>query len=248
MEQRLSRKVFHICMVIVIIIAILFVVGILVLRYQVEGETNLPFNLSKITIISSIDATNNEDTTNRWNLNVSQNNDIYLYIEKNDDYGTTEIIKDIVINNFVINTSSEKGERNIYKPSQEGTTMFINSEENVAQEITYTGDMDSNIKELKIANQGGLVVLRLANDNIATYISNEGDQIDYSQLLKITDTSLDDLKATVSFDLTMNLESGRAYKASITLDVPVDNVIEEGTSSIEETDLEDIVFKRIENN
>ena len=48
-----KTKSFHICMIIVIIVVILFIVGVLVLRYNVEGETNMPFELSKIAIISS---------------------------------------------------------------------------------------------------------------------------------------------------------------------------------------------------
>ena len=48
----MSTKAFHICMVIVMISVILFALGIIVLKYNVEGETNMPFNLNKITIIS----------------------------------------------------------------------------------------------------------------------------------------------------------------------------------------------------
>ena len=80
MEQKLSKKVFHICMIIVIITAVLFAVGIIILRYQVEGETNLPFEISKISIISAVDGKDNKDEANKWNINVNQNNDVYIYI------------------------------------------------------------------------------------------------------------------------------------------------------------------------
>lgn len=248
MEQKLSKKIFHICMIIVIIATILFVVGILVLRYQVEGETNLPFELEKITVVSSVDAISNQDPANRWNLNISQNNDIYLYIEKNNNYGKTEIIKNIELSNFVINKATEKGETHIYKPSEKENTIFKNAQDNIANQITYIGDLEANVKKLKISNQGGLVVLRYANDNVATYVSNDTDQIDYSKLLKITNTNPEDLKANISFDLAINLTSGKQYKATISLDMPVGNVVEEGTSSCEITDLDHIIFKRIENN
>ena len=78
MEQKLSKKVFHICMIIVIITAVLFAVGIIILRYQVEGETNLPFEISKISIISAVDGKDNKDEANKWNINVNQNNDVYI--------------------------------------------------------------------------------------------------------------------------------------------------------------------------
>ena len=64
MGKKLSKKLFHICMIIVVITAIFFGVGILFLRYQVEGETNLPFQISKISIISSVDGKDENDHGN----------------------------------------------------------------------------------------------------------------------------------------------------------------------------------------
>ena len=76
MSQRLSKKIFHICMIIVIIVAIVFAALILVLGYRENGETNMPFNLSKMTIISTIDGKDIEDSEHRGNLDGTQNNDI----------------------------------------------------------------------------------------------------------------------------------------------------------------------------
>ena len=141
MEQKTSKKIFHICMIIAIIAAILFGVGILVLRYQVEGETNMPFEISKISVISSVDSTTNSDEANMWNMNVIQNNDIYVYIDKNNSYGKTEIIENVVLENFTINKDIEKGQMHIYKPVEENVAMFKNSEENITDQIIYTGEM-----------------------------------------------------------------------------------------------------------
>ena len=248
MEQKLSKKVFHICMIIVIIVAILFGVGILVLRYQVEGETNLPFEISKITIISATDGKDNKDEANKWNITVNQNNDVYIYIEKNNNYSKTEIIDNVSIDNITIDKTSEKGEIHIYKPTEKGTNMFENIEENKVEQIVYNGDMESNIKGLKISNQGGLVVLRIANNNVATYISNDVEQVDYSKLLQETKTTYEDLKANVNMDLTIKLTSGKSFKTNLSLDIPIEGIVEKGTTSQEITDTKDIVFKRIENN
>ena len=38
-------------MVVAIVFVILCVAGILVLRYQVEGESNMPFEITKISIL-----------------------------------------------------------------------------------------------------------------------------------------------------------------------------------------------------
>ena len=71
------------CMVMSIILLIIFVVALISLKYNVEGEGNPPFTLSKISIISDVEGTDAEDEQNKWNLAVNQNNDIYLYIKKN---------------------------------------------------------------------------------------------------------------------------------------------------------------------
>ena len=40
-----GKKIVHICVILGIIVLILIIAGIIMLRYQVEGETNLPFEL-----------------------------------------------------------------------------------------------------------------------------------------------------------------------------------------------------------
>ena len=126
--------------------------------------------------------------------------------------------------------------------------MFENNEENLVDQIVYVGDMESNIKQLKISNQGGLIVFRFANDNIATYTSNDAEQVDYNKLLQETKTTYEDLKTTTTFDLTIKLKSGKSFKANISLQIPIEGIVENGTSSKEITETNNIVFKRIENN
>lgn len=82
MKQKLSKKIFNIVIIIVIIVAIIFTALMMILNYKENGEKNMPFNISKISIISTVDGKDNEDQTNKWNLQVNQNNDIYIYIEK----------------------------------------------------------------------------------------------------------------------------------------------------------------------
>ena len=248
MEQSIGKKIFHICMIIGIIVAILVGVWILTLIYQVEGETNLPFEVSKIAVISSVNGKDNKDEANVWNITVNQNNDMYIYIDKNKDYSKTEVIDTIIIDNIAINKEIQKGETHIYKPAEQEGELFQNIEENIIQELTYTGDMESNIKNLKIANQGGLVVIRFANDNLANYVSGEGEQVDYSKLLQLTNTTMEELKANVSFDLSISLKSGKTFKTTVTIDIPIEGIIENGTASKEITDTNNIIFKRIENN
>jgi len=247
MLRNLNKKIFHVIVIVGIVFAILCVAGILVLRYQVEGEANVPFKITKISLVESVEGNAVEGAAEKWNLNVNQNNDIYIYIEKNSSYGKTEIIQEVEISNIVINRISQKGETKLYKPAADEKRMFINSVENEIAGIAYTGELESNIKEQKISNQGGIVAFRYAINNLAQYISDTDEQIDHSQLLKLTDITQDDIKAKLSFNMIIKLTSGKKYQTTIYVDIPADEIIEKGTVGKEITDLEDIVFKRIEN-
>ena len=83
MYRNVKQKIFHSVIISVIIISILCVGGMFILRYQVEGESNMPFKISKISIIESVEGMETEGANEKWNFNVNQNNDIYIYIEKN---------------------------------------------------------------------------------------------------------------------------------------------------------------------
>lgn len=247
MFRSLNKKIFHVIMIVVIVFVILCVAGILVLRYQVEGETNMPFKITKISIVESVEGNAIEGATEKWNLNVNQNNDIYIYIEKNSSYGKTEIIEQVEINNININKQKEKGEVKLYKPVVDEKRMFINATENEITGITYKGELESNIKEQKISNQGGIIAFRYGINNLSQYVSDSDEQIDHSQLLKLTNITQEDLQTKLSFDIVIKLTSGKKYQATINLDVPTDEIIEKGTVGKEITELDGIIFKRIEN-
>ena len=99
---------------------------------------------------------------------------------------------------------------------------------------------------MKIANQGGIIAFRCSNNNVAKYQSDE-EEINHGELLKKAGITEEDLKMKLTFDLTIILESGKEYQAEVKTELPIGNVIEEGNTSTEITDLKDIIFKRIHN-
>lgn len=245
-KQFINTKQFHIIMVLFIIFLILFIAGVITLKYNIEGEGNLPFYISKISVISNVEGVDTEDNTSKWNLQVNENNDIYIYIKKNENYKDTEIIDSVRLENFNIEQNSKVGEIKLLKPdSNIDSVIFKNVAENEADRIEYTGSMDSSIKEMKISNQGGLVVFRYAINNIGKYVSNDDEQINHSELLKKLNINNDDLKFKVFFDIYITLNGGKVYKANTDLELPVNDVVNHGTQSMEYTDLKDIVFKRM---
>ncbi len=241
-----KTKGFHICMIIVIITVIVFIVGMLILRYSVEGETNMPFVLDKITIISSQEGIDDGQTDTKWSFDVHQSNDIYLYINKNEKYDKTEVIKSICIDNFNVEANN-KDNIKLYRPdAKEEKVIFKYKNEDIVQSLEYIGDMESDLKNLKIANQGGIIAFRCSNNNVAKYKSEE-EEINHNELLKKSNITNESLQIKLSFHLTIKLESGKEYQAEITTELPTGNIVEEGNTSIEITDLKDVIFKRISN-
>lgn len=241
------KKIIHIIIIITIIVVILCTAGIFVILYQVEGETNMPFNITKIIIAQNVEALENKETENKWDLNVLENNDIYIYLEKNSKYEKTEIIDTVEISNITIKKANEKGEPKIYKPVIDEKVMYKNEAANEIESIQYKGELESNIKQLQISNQGGIIAFRYAINNIANYKSNEEEAIDYSKLLQLTNVTKEDIETMLTFDMRIKLTTGRIYQTNISINIPIEEIIEKGTVGTEINNFDNLVFKRIEN-
>ena len=237
-------KALHIAIIFLIIIAIGFTAVMLILRYDEKGEENMPFDISKISVISSINGQDVKDKENLWNKAVGQDNDVYIYIEKNNNYIKTEAIEKIILNNFKIDSTPKKGEISFYKPSNNEKELFENTDESKVEEIVFSGEQSTKLQELKISNQGGIVAFRLANKNLGNYVSND-KEIDYNNLLKKINITEEQIKTNISFDTTIVLAEGRSFKTTINLELPVEGVIENGKSS-KEINGKDFVFKMVE--
>ena len=244
-EQKLSKKMLNICIVFIIIIMIIFASIMFILHYNENGETDMPFQISKISIISTTDGQDAQNQDIRWAINVIQNNDINIYIEKNPMHRKQETIKYIKLDKFNINKNPSIGTLNFYKPIEDNVLLFKNIDENKFNSLEFTGAKATNSKKLAISNQGGIVRFRCANLNLATYTSNEDEEINYKDLLKKLHINEQDLISEFSFDMEILLDSGKTFKAEeIKLKVPNENIVNEGTVGYEYTDLQDIIFKR----
>lgn len=246
--QIISKKIIHLCIIIVIIVAIIFTALMFALKYNESGEINMPFKVSKIGIISTVDAQDVDNNKKKWSLEVNQDNDIYIYIEKNEEYEKTETIKNVTINNINITKAPTKGNITIYKPSSESTvSMFKNMKDNEATQIDFKGEKKTDIKNLQISNQGGIVAFRCANNNLGIYTSDYGKEVNYDSLLQKLKINNEELKSSIEFDITIELNSNKSFNATFSVDFPADNIVEKGKTEFEITDLDDIVFKRNEN-
>ncbi len=247
-KQALSKKVIHLCIISIMIISIIFTAILFILKYDENGETNMPFFISKISIISTVDGQDVENPQAKWDKIINQNNDIYIYVEKNSQYDKTEMISSVKLENFKVEKSSNIGEIKFYKQSQNEKLLYKNVNENSFEVLEFKGAKSSNAKNLEISNQGGIIEFRCANNNIGTYTSNDDMEINYGELLKKINIKEENLKTTFCFDLTIKLNSGKSFKAEkIQLTIPNDNLINEGKVGKEINNPDGIVFKRNEN-
>lgn len=243
MQKKLNRMI-HISIIVIVLVILAFIAIVLIFKYGGKDETKVPFNISKVTIISTTDANDVDNSDSLWEVTVNQNNDIYIDIEKNENYEKTCIIDKVVLNNFQITKKSDLGEVSIYKPSNTELWAFKNSDEYKVNELTFNGGESTNIQNLQISNQGGRIAFRCANINIGTYKSNEDLELDYGNLLGKLNLTNEDLEINVSFDIEIFLTFGKSFKSNMELKVPTGDVIQKGKTSKEITDCNIILKKQ----
>lgn len=247
MQDQTIKKVIRIFVAIFITTLVATIIALLILKYNVEGEDNLPFELSKIMVISTAEGIDiqDEQTENKWNLKLFQNNDIYLEISKNKNYEETEIVDKIIIDNLKVIEAPKTGTIKLYKPTEKENITYENIEENeIKEKLEYTGKENTSIKNLEIANQGGLILFRYAIEDIGIYTSDKDEIKHDGTILKEQSIEYKDIQCKISFDISIKLKSDMIYTGTVTLDLPAGNIIEEGTSHYEKTNLKEIIFRR----
>ncbi len=222
-DELILKKLIKKSLYAIIIILIISVISLLILKYNVEGEKNMPFKLSSIIIVSNASGKSTvAENENIWNEEIYQNNDIYLNIEKNKNYKQEEIIKSIVIENIKIEKNPEIGEIELFRSSKEENNLFEFDEKyKIENSIEYTGDIKSDLKDLKISNQGGTIIISDVNKTGKIYSSNDEEFEHSGKLLGRAGIDIKEIKHSISFDLIIKLESGMSFKANVKLDLPV---------------------------
>lgn len=240
-----GKKIVHICVILGIIVLILIIAGIIMLRYQVEGETNLPFELSKMIVVSTAESNEIEAVADtKLNFSVNQYNDIYLEIQKNDEYTKNINIKNITFENFVIEKNSGAENIKLYRANSEGKVVEDEAHL-VGSSLTYKGEKETNLDELKISNQGSIILLRSVNQNVCEVRSNDEEIIHDGTLLAKGNANSEDLNYKLSFDVVIETSRDIKYKGTISIELPTGDVQTQGKTQLEKTDFSDVIFKRM---
>ena len=228
------------------ILIVITVVISIVIKYDVEGEKEIPYKLEKIEITSHIDANDNEEKTeNIWDVNLKEDNNVYVFLTKRNE-DVKETIKEVKLSNFKVTEKSKVGEVKIYRPTGDlGNSLYTQSEQNyLNSEIIYLGDKVDTLKNLEIRNEGGMLGFRVSLENLGNFTSNDGIVYDGSLLSKIGLTN-EDIKFGMTFDLTITLDNNVKFSGNIKLDFPSGDIIQETEPLLELTDFNNVIFKRI---
>ena len=218
-------KIIQIVGTILFVTAIFSIVGLIMLKYEVEGETNMPFELSKIIIVSTAEGIEANQEVSTWNFNLMQNNDIYIYISKNDNYGKTELINEVTVENLKVESNAKVGEICFFKQNNKNEYNYL-EEEKIKEKLTYKGVQEIRNSN-EITNQGGTIKFRASNMNLAQIISNDGEEIIHNgTILQKANLTENDIKFKISFDVIIKLESGIYFKGKVSLDLPAQEIIE----------------------
>lgn len=236
---------------IVFFVFLVFMIGVVIFimkKYDVEGEKTLPFNIEKILVISTVDGKKNEDGENLWNINLSQVNDVFIYMNKHENTKKDVTIKDITLENFNVTTNPKKGILKLYRPTGELNSLYTYSQEDyLNKSLTFTGAKIDDLKNLEISNIGGVMGFRAAIENLGDYVSNEDVEISYNgSLLSKAGISLDDIKFNLSFDMIIQTSDKVSFKGTINTKFPAGDIITNGRANTEITDFSNVVFKRVQ--
>ena len=248
-NKKVQRIKLIVAILVVVIAAVL--IGIRIHIYNKTGEKNMPFQVSEIIIVSTArkyegeEATPIEDNGSIWNFQVVQNNDMYIEIKNNAK--ETEKIKNIKISNIEITQAPNKGAIKAFMPnSVDGSRYTYTDEYEVKDSLTYRGSEENSYKDLHINRNGGKLSISFANKDLGQYSSGADTEVTYDgkMLAKMGYTD-EDLKFKLAFDITIELEDGRAYVGRIETAVNCDGLVENGTTQIDIKDFSNVVFKRV---
>ena len=239
-----KKRIIHIYAIIFVVIIILLFACALMFKYHVEGEKNLPFNLKKINIISTAESALNKDEE-VWNAKILQKNDIFFVIEKNSNYKKDETIKKVSFENFHVKKLNEDMIVNIYRPTISVDKYTYSEEYKIENLLEYQGGMSTNTEVLQINNQGGLIGFSVTSDNIGEYAFRENEILPSDgRLLAKANINSENIKFELSFDIIIETNENHRFKTNMKIELPTGNILEEGVGTLEDADLENVIFKR----
>lgn len=241
-----TKRTMHIYILIWILTLLIIISGFTMIRYFTKGEDKIPFQITKISTISTAQTKNLNLENKTYTADIMAINNIYISIDKNPKYKKDDSIQEITIDNFKILEGGTAGNIEFYRETNE-KEKFTYNEENRQDNITYKGvqTLNAESEDLQILNQGGNIKFSIVFNDLGNikYPDNENIKVD-GTLLARAGISYDEIKTKISFDLKLKLTSGNNFYTNIILDVPAGNILQNGIVGKEYENINNLVFKR----
>jgi len=241
-----KKRIIYIYIVFFIFLIIFLVAGFFMLKYSVKGEQNLPFILKKINIISTAESDIEQDDAQNWHAGILQENNIFIVLEKNENYKKEDTIKSVKFENFNIEKVNDKMQIKMYRPKNNDFEYLYTDEFKFEGSLQFEGSTDTNLETLQINNQGAKIGFSVAVDNLGEYSFSLNEKVPSDgKLLAKAGLKTEQIEFKLNFDLIIETGTGNKFKSNITMNLPTGDILTEGVSTYEDSELEDIIFKRI---
>ena len=150
METDKRKQTIKFYVAVTVLVLILIIIAIIMIKYEVEGEQNMPFKLSKIIVVSTAEGVEQQGTDKKWAFNIFQNNDIYFYIDKNNEYKSEKqmYIDSVSIENIEVINSPQIGEIKAYMPNSSEGRMYSYAEDSIVDEVLKYNEQHVAILEI----------------------------------------------------------------------------------------------------
>lgn len=241
-KKKIIKKYIFLFFVFFVVLTSIFIM----IRYQVEGETDMPYNLRQVVIKSAI-GSNNLEGDSIWNLELSQYNDIYIYIDPDENREENTKIEKVCIENIKFEGLENTENIQVLLPTGKSLDdIYDDSTKDYKNEkIEFIGNTLDSLDSHEICEDGGMIALRISNNKIGTYESDDDKEIKYDgSLLEKAEISEESLKFKVSMDIIIETSSGVRYKSTLEYDLPVGSFEESGSNTKVIEDFSDVIFKR----
>lgn len=241
-KKKIIKKYIFVFFVFFVVLTSIFIM----IRYQVEGETDMPYNLRQVVIKSAI-GSNNLEGDSIWNLELSQYNDIYIYIDPDENREENTKIEKVCIENIKFEGLENTENIQVLLPTGKSLDdIYDDSTKDYKNEkIEFIGNTLDSLDSHEICEDGGMIALRISNNKIGTYESDDDKEIKYDgSLLEKAEISEESLKFKVIMDIIIETSSGVRYKSTLEYDLPVGSFEESGSNTKVIEDFSDVIFKR----
>lgn len=194
-------------------------------------ETKL-FEISKITLFSSADATLNNNTNKAsWNLNISQFTDIGIFIDNHSENGFSKenTISKLYIDNICYTNVPTLGTPNLYykNPNSFGKLSF-KEDYKISNFLEYTiipyeQQIDFENPYMYDTNPSPICIEFVNQDIKTSYtLSDIAEPLRYDgSLLRRCNIGLTSISCSFSFDIHIVNQLGKHFKSTVTIDIPL---------------------------